>query len=102
MPVAIMVTATFSFIASGEDRMVQATQNAIDSPLMQNTDIRGAKGILVHVVGSQDMGLLEINEAVGAIEDLADEEVNLIFGATTLESMKENVAVTIIATGIPE
>ena len=89
-------------ISAGEDRMVKAAQNAIESPLMQNTDIRGAKGILVHVVGNQEMGLLEINEAVGAIEDMADEEVNLIFGATTLDSMKENVAVTIIATGIPE
>lgn len=89
-------------ISSGEDRMVGAAQNAIESPLMQDTDIRGAKGILVHVVGSPDMGLLEINEAVSTIEALADDEVNLIFGATTLESMQENVAVTIIATGIPD
>jgi cell division protein FtsZ len=89
-------------VASGEERMVKATQNAIKSPLMQDTDIRGAKGILVHVVGNQDIGMLEINEAVSAIEELADEEVNLIFGLTTLESMGENVAVTIIATGIPD
>ncbi len=88
-------------ISSGEDRMVKAAHNAIESPLIQNTDIRGAKGILVHVVGSKNMGLLEINEAVGTIEDLADEDVNLIFGATTLEAMQDEVAVTIIATGIP-
>ncbi|MBF0277643.1 MAG: cell division protein FtsZ [SAR324 cluster bacterium] len=88
-------------VSSGDERMVKAAHNAIESPLMQNTDIRGAKGILVHVVGNENMGLLEINEAVGTIEDLADEDVNLIFGATTLESMKDDVAVTIIATGIP-
>lgn len=89
-------------VASGEDRMGRATQNAIKSPLMQDTDIRGARGILIHVVGNQDVGMLEINEAVSAIEELADKEVNLIFGLTTLESMGEDVAVTIIATGIPD
>ncbi len=87
--------------ASGEDRMLRAAQNAIHSPLMQDTDIRGAKGILVHVIGNKEMGLVEINEAVGAIEELADEEVNLIFGATTLDTMNDSVTVTVIATGIP-
>ena len=89
-------------ISSGEDRMLRATHNAIESPLMQNTDIQGARGILVHVAGSSDMGLLEIDEAVSTIEELADEDATLIFGATTFESLQENVAVTIIATGIPE
>jgi len=81
--------------------MIKAAQNAIQSPLMRDTDIRGAKGILVHVVGNKEMGLMEINEAVSEIEELADEDVNLIFGATTLDSMDDHVAVTIIATGIP-
>lgn len=88
--------------ATGEDRMVKAAQNAIKSPLMEDTDIQGAKGILVHIVGNTDMGLMEINEAVSAIHELADEDVNLICGLTTLESMDETVTVTIIATGIPD
>lgn len=89
-------------ISSGEDRVIRATENAIASPLMQDTDIRGAKGILVHVVGNAETGLLEVNEALSTIEDLADEDATLVFGLTLLESMQENIAVTVIATGIPE
>ncbi len=88
--------------STGEDRMVRAAQNAIESPLMRDTDIRGAKGILIHVVGSKDMTLFEINAAVSTIEELADEDVNLIFGATALDSQEHDVSVTIIATGIPD
>lgn len=88
--------------ASGEGRIIRAAHQAIHSPLMSDTDISGAKGILVHIIGNKDIGLFEINEAVGAIADVADSEVNLIFGATTLESMGDRVAVTVIATGIPE
>ncbi|MBF0287683.1 MAG: cell division protein FtsZ [SAR324 cluster bacterium] len=88
--------------SSGEDRMVRAAQNAIESPLMRDTDIRGAKGILIHVVGSKDITLFEINAAVSTIEEMADDEVNLIFGATALESNDQEVSVTIIATGIPD
>lgn len=86
--------------ASGDDRMMRAAHYAIHSPLMQDTDIRGAKGILVHVVGNRDMGLIEINEAVSTIEEIADDDVNLIFGATTVEEMGDEVAVTVIATGL--
>ncbi|MGK5092200.1 cell division protein FtsZ [Deltaproteobacteria bacterium TL4] len=88
--------------ASGEDRMSRAAFNAVNSPLMEDTDIRGAKGILVHVMGSQNMALLEIHEAVSKIEELADDDVNLIFGATMVDSMDDQVTVTVIATGLPQ
>ncbi|MBF0351870.1 MAG: cell division protein FtsZ [SAR324 cluster bacterium] len=87
--------------AAGDDRMRRAAWHAINSPLMEDTDIRGAKGILVHVMGSNDMGLLEINEAIGSIQEMADDDVNIIFGATTLDDMRDHVTVTVIATGLP-
>lgn len=87
-------------VASGENRMLRATHNAIYSPLMRDTDIRGAKGILVHILGPEDMGMIEINEAVSAIEDIADEDVNLIFGASPWNNNLDQVMVTVIATGL--
>lgn len=87
--------------ATGEERMLRAAHNAIHSPLMQDTDISGAKGILVHVVGPKDIGLIEIHEAVSIIEEMADEDVNLIFGATALDSQEDLVSVSVIATGLP-
>ena len=87
-------------VAFGEQRMEKAVYNAIHSPLMQDTDIRGATGILIHIIGSENMSLMEINQAVSYIEELADDDVNLIFGASTISSMEDEVAITVIATGL--
>lgn len=88
--------------AMGKDRMFRAIDSAIHSPLMQDTDIRGAKGILIHVVAPRDAGALEITSAMGQLEEMADEDVNLIWGATLADTPDDEVSVTVIATGLPE
>ena len=86
--------------AVGKDRMNLAMNHAIQSSLMEDSDIRGAKGILVHVEGPEDTSAFEITEAMSMIEDVADEDVNLIWGATFSKSAGERVSITIIATGL--
>ena len=88
--------------ASGQDRLERAVHNAMHSSLMGNQDIRGAQGILVHVVGPKDTSALEINEAMTKIEEMADEDVNLIWGASFPEDVSDQITVTIIATGLPD
>ena len=86
--------------AAGKDRMNLAMEDAMHSSLMEDVDIRGAKGILVHVLGPVDTSAFEISEAMGVIENLADEDVDLIWGATFDEKIKDYVTITIIATGL--
>jgi cell division protein FtsZ len=86
----------------GKERMFTAIDSAIHSPLMQDTDIQGAKGILIHLVAPRDAGALEITTAMNQLEDLADEDVNLIWGATLTDTTEDQVIVTVIATGLPE
>ena len=86
----------------GKDRMFRAIDSAIHSPLMQDTDIQGAKGILIHLVAPRDAGALEITAAMNQLEDLADDDVNLIWGATLGDTPEDQVSVTVIATGLPE
>ena len=86
----------------GKDRMFRAIDSAIHSPLMQDTDIQGAKGVLIHLVAPRDAGALEITAAMNQLEDLADDDVNLIWGATLTDAPEDQVSVTVIATGLPE
>lgn len=88
--------------ASGQDRLERAVHNAMHSSLMGNQDIRGARGILVHVVGPRDTSALEINDAMTKIAELGDEDVNLIWGASFSEDVSDQITVTIIATGLPD
>jgi cell division protein FtsZ len=86
--------------AKGKDRAINAVEDALHGSLMEDTDIRGAKGILVHVNGPKDTSAYEIQEAMSLIEDMADEDVELIWGATFTESAGDEVAMTVIATGL--
>lgn len=95
MGLALMGTG----ISSGEDRAVDAATKAITSPLLENVSIRGATGILINVTGGPNMTLHEVNEASKLIQEEADEDANIIFGAVIDESMSEEVRVTVIATG---
>ncbi|MGA1598970.1 MAG: cell division protein FtsZ [bacterium] len=88
--------------ASGADRTKRAVHNALNSSLMEDEDINGARGILVNVVGPKDTSAYEINEAMQMIEEMADEDVDLIWGATFTDALEDEVAVTIIATGLPD
>lgn len=88
-------------IASGENRAVTAAQMAISSPLLESS-IAGAKGVLLNITGSPDMGIHEVNKACSIIEETADDDANIIFGAVVDESMKDTMKITVIATGFGE
>jgi len=98
MGYAVMGTAT----AKGEDRATKAAQAAIASPLLEAGAIDGARGILINVTGSSSLRLAEVNEASTIIQSAAHEDANIIFGAVLDEKMKDDVKITVIATGFKE
>ncbi|HUK90547.1 MAG TPA: cell division protein FtsZ [Blastocatellia bacterium] len=85
--------------AQGDSRAVEATHRAISSPLLEETSIDGAKGLLVNVTGGMDLTLFEVNEAMSIIHDQADPDANIIFGAVLNERLSEEMKITVIATG---
>jgi len=89
-------------IASGENRSVEAAQKAISSPLLVDTSIEGARGVLINITGGKDMTLHEVSKASQLIHGLAHPEANIIFGTVIDESMKEMTKVTVIATGFDQ
>src|SRR3954466_4931282 len=95
MGMALMGTG----VSSGEHRAVEAAQRAISSPLLEEASIEGAKGILINITGGSDMTLFEVHEAASIIQEAADEEANIIFGTVIDPKMKDEVKVTVIATG---
>lgn len=84
--------------ASGENRAVQAAQQAIESPLLE-VSIDGARGILFNVIGGNDLSMHEINAAAEAITAAADSDANIIFGATINPDLEGEVIITVVATG---
>lgn len=87
--------------ASGEDRAVQAAQQAIESPLLE-VSIDGARGILFNIIGGQDMSMHEINLAAETITSAADSEANIIFGATISPDLDGEIIITVVATGFDD
>jgi len=85
-------------IATGENRAVDAARAAVMSPLLE-VNITGARGILFNVTGGSDLGLFEVNEAAEVIKEAADPEANIIFGTVIDDRMRDEVKVTVIATG---
>ena len=85
-------------IAKGENRMVEAAKNAISSPLLE-TNIDGARAVLINITGGEDMSIIDINEAANLVMQAADSEANIIFGAGIDEKLKDEVRITVIATG---
>ena len=83
---------------TGENRAADAAKMAINSPLLE-TSIDGAKGILLNISGSSDLGILEVNQAAQIISDAADPDANIIFGSVIDESLGDKVQVTVVATG---
>jgi cell division protein FtsZ len=86
-------------ISSGENRLVEAAQKAISSPLLEDISIEGAMGLLINITGGENMTLNEINEATTLIQKEAHEDANIIWGTVIDQAMKEEVRVTVIATG---
>jgi cell division protein FtsZ len=88
--------------ARGENRAIEATQQAISSPLLEEATIQGAKGVLINITGGPDLTLYEVNVAATIIRESADEDANIIFGAVIDESMHDEMKITVIATGFGE
>src|SRR3989441_5085177 len=89
-------------IAQGENRAVEAAQKAISSPLLEDVSIQGARGVLINITGGPDLSLHEVNEAATLIQEEADDDANIIFGAVIDESMGDEMRITVIATGFGE
>ena len=87
--------------SEGEARVEEAIKQAIENPLTENT-IDGAKGVIFNVTGGENLSLSEIDSAIKVINDKVDEEANIIFGTVIDENLKDEVKVTVIATGIEE
>lgn len=86
-------------IASGENRSIEAAQRAISSPLLEDITIEGARGLLINITGGENMTLSEINEATTLVQKEAHEDANVIWGMVVDKAMKEEIRVTVIATG---
>lgn len=84
--------------ASGENRAAEAAKQAIQSPLLE-TSIAGAKGVLLNITGGTNLGLFEVNEAAELVAQAADQDANIIFGAVINEELKDEIRITVIATG---
>jgi len=95
MGMALMGTG----IAEGERRAVEAAQRAISSPLLEDTSIHGARGVLINITGGEDMTLHEVSEAAQIIQEASDPDANIIFGTVIDRGMQGRVKVTVIATG---
>ena len=85
--------------ATGENRAIEATQQAISSPLLEEATIQGAKGVLINITGGPDLTLFEVNAASSIIRESADDDANIIFGAVIDETITDEMKITVIATG---
>jgi cell division protein FtsZ len=95
MGMALMGTG----VAKGEHRALEAAQRAISSPLLEETSIQGAKGVLINISGGHDLTLHEVAEAARIIADAVDPDANIISGMVIDPQMEEAMKVTVIATG---
>ncbi len=86
--------------AEGEGRAVRAAELAISNPLLEDTCMRGAKGLLINITGGDDMTLFEVDAAANRIREEVDDEANIIFGSAIDENLAGKVRVSVVATGI--
>ena len=87
--------------ASGENKAEDAAKQAIQSPLLETT-IEGARGVIINVTGGEDLGLQEVNTAAELVQRSVDPEANIIFGTVIDENMKDEIQITVIATGFED
>ncbi|WP_110929336.1 cell division protein FtsZ [Bacillus massiliglaciei] len=88
-------------ISSGENRATEAAKKAISSPLLE-TSIDGAQGVLMNITGGTNLSLFEVQEAADIVATASDQDVNMIFGSVINENLKDEIVVTVIATGFNE
>ncbi len=89
-------------VGHGEHRALDAAHKAVASPLLDDTSIDGARGILINFTGGADLSLHEVEEAARIVQDAADDEALIIFGAVVDPNLADEVRMTVIATGFPE
>ena len=88
--------------AEGEDRAIRAAEQALANPLLDDCSMKGAKGVLINITASQDITLMEVDDAVNRIKEEVDEDANIIFGSSFDGSLEGKVRVSIVATGIDD
>ncbi len=88
-------------VATGENRAAEAAKKAISSPLLE-TSIDGAQGVLMNITGGTNLSLYEVQEAADIVATASDQEVNMIFGSVINDNLKDEIVVTVIATGFNE
>src|SRR4029077_10272626 len=86
-------------VAEGPDRAMEAARRAISSPLLEGASVTGARGVIINVTGGPDLSLVEVSEASCIVQEAADEDANIIFGAVVDPALKGKVKITVIATG---
>jgi cell division protein FtsZ len=89
-------------VGHGEHRALDAAQKAVASPLLDDTSIEGARGILINFTGGADLSIHEVEEAARIVQEAAHEEANIIFGAVIDPALQDEVRMTVIATGFTE
>ena len=89
-------------VGRGEHRAIDAAQKAVASPLLDDTSIEGARGILINFTGGSDLSIHEVEEAARIVQEAAHEEANIIFGAVIDPTLEDEVRITVIATGFAE
>ena len=98
MGMALMGTG----VAEGDSRAETAARKAINSPLLEDTTIEGARGVLINITGSQNMTLHEVSEASRIIQEAAHVDANIIFGSVFDDAMENKLKITVIATGFED
>ncbi|WP_265528924.1 cell division protein FtsZ [Sphingomicrobium marinum] len=86
--------------ASGDNRAIEAAEKAISNPLLDGVSMKGAKGVIISIVGGEDMKLMEVDEAASHIKELVDDDANIIWGSAFNQDMDGQIRVSVVATGI--
>ena len=86
--------------AEGEDRARRAAEAAINNPLLEETSMAGARGLLINITGGEDLTLFEVDQAVSTVREQLDEEANVLFGSATDPALEGRIRVSVVATGI--
>jgi cell division protein FtsZ len=86
--------------AEGENRAIRASEAAISNPLLEDTSMAGARGLLINITGGDDLTLFEVDQAANRIREEVDEDANIIFGSAIDESLSGRIRVSVVATGI--
>jgi cell division protein FtsZ len=86
-------------LAEGDNRAADAARRAICNPLLEDSNIHGAKGVIMNITGSSNMSMMDVSEAAAIIQDAADPSANIIWGVVSDESLGDKIKITVIATG---